>query len=80
MRLLCRSYRKAWSCTPTIYTPWLRAFFDFTEVTTGDWIIIGTATTAAVIGQFLLRRYWQKLLDLLVAKPGPEHALRGRAV
>ena len=64
----------------TIYTPWLRAFFDFTEVTTGDWIIIGTATTAAVIGQFLLRRYWQKLLDLLVAKPGPEHALRGRAV
>ncbi len=64
----------------TIYTPELRDFFDFTEVTNRDWVIVGTAVTGALIGQFILSRYWQRLLDFLIAKPGPEHALRGRAV
>jgi len=64
----------------TIYTPRLRAFFDFTEVHTGDWVIVLTAVAGALIGQYLLSRYWQQALDFLTAKPGKEERLRGRAI
>jgi len=64
----------------TIYTPRLRAFFDFTEVHTGDWVIVLTAVAGALIGQYLLSRYWQQVLDFLTAKPGKEERLRGRAI
>jgi hypothetical protein len=64
----------------TIYTPRLRRFFDFTEVHTGDWIIVGCAVLAALAGQYLLSRYWQEFLDLLTAAPRKADRLRGRAV
>ncbi len=64
----------------TVYTPALRSFFDFTEVKTGDWVIVITAVAGAVAGQWLLSRYWQPFLDLLIAKPGDKDKLRGRAV
>ena len=54
----------------TIYTPWLRDFFDFTEVPTCDWVIVGAAVAASLAGQYLLARYWQQILDVLIAKPG----------
>ncbi len=64
----------------TIYTPRLREFFDFTEVHTGDWVIVLTAVAGALIGQYLLSRYWQEFLDFLTAKPGKQDRLRGRAI
>lgn len=64
----------------TVYSPTLRRFFDFTEVHTGDWIIVLTAVAASLLLQYLLSRYWQEFLDLLTAKPGKSEALRGRAV
>lgn len=64
----------------TIYTPWLRDFFDFTPVATGDWIIVGIAVAASLAGQWVLSHYWQQIIDILIAKPGKEDALRGRAV
>ncbi len=64
----------------TMYTPALRDFFEFTEVTPGDWVIIGVAVLGALILQWVLSRYWQELLDLLIAKPGDDDALRGRGV
>ncbi len=64
----------------TIYTPALREFFDFTEVHTGDWAIVLSAVAGALIGQYLLSRYWQEFLDILTAKPGKQDRLRGRAV
>lgn len=64
----------------TIYTPRLRQFFDFTEVHTGDWVIVLTAVAGALVGQYLLSRYWQEFLDFLTAKPGKQDRLRGRAV
>uniref|UniRef100_UPI002ADDD4D5 hypothetical protein n=1 Tax=Tepidiforma sp. TaxID=2682230 RepID=UPI002ADDD4D5 len=64
----------------TIYTPRLRQFFDFTEVHTGDWVIVLTAVAGALLGQYLLSRYWQEFLDFLTAKPGKQDRLRGRAV
>jgi cation-transporting ATPase E len=63
----------------TVYSPPLRSFFDFTEVHTGDWIIVLTAVAASLLLQYLLSRYWQEFLDLLTAKPGKNEALRGRA-
>ena len=63
-----------------IYTPSLREFFDFTEVHTGDWVIVLTAVAGALAGQYLLSRYWQEFLDILTAKPGKQDRLRGRAV
>jgi cation-transporting P-type ATPase E len=62
----------------TIYTPWLRAFFDFREVHPGDWIIILTAVAGALTLQFVISRYWQQILDALIAKPKEEQASRGR--
>ncbi len=64
----------------TIYTPSLRSFFDFTEVKTGDWVIVLSAVAGALIAQYLLSRYWQVFLDLLTAKPKSTEALRGRAI
>jgi cation-transporting ATPase E len=64
----------------TIYTPWLRSFFGFTEVSTGDWVLISIAVAGALAGQYLLSRYWQKVLDVLTAAPKQAEALRGRAV
>ena len=64
----------------TMYTPSLREFFDFVEVTPDDWVIVGIAVAAALAGQYLLSRYWQNFLDILTAKPPPHERLRGRAV
>ncbi|MEO6044806.1 MAG: HAD-IC family P-type ATPase, partial [Tepidiformaceae bacterium] len=64
----------------TIYSPALRRFFDFTEVHTGDWVIVISAVTAALVGQWLLSRYWERFLNVLIAKPGEKDKLRGRAV
>lgn len=64
----------------TVYSPRLREFFDFTEVHTGDWVIVLTAVAGALVGQYVLSRYWQQILDILTAKPGKQDRLRGRAV
>ena len=64
----------------TVYTPWLSHFFDFTPVSVGDWIIVGTAVAASLAGQYILSRYWQQILDALIANPGPNERLRGRAI
>jgi cation-transporting ATPase E len=64
----------------TIYTPSIRGFFEFTEVTTGDWILVLSAVAGALTGQYLLSRYWQQFLDVLTAAPKKNEALRGRAV
>lgn len=64
----------------TVYTPALRRFFDFTEVHTGDWVIVSFAVAGALAGQYLLSRYWQEFLDLVTAAPKKSEALRGRAI
>ncbi len=64
----------------TIYSPSLRKFFDFTEVHTGDWVIVGCAVGMSLLGQYLLSRYWQQVLDVLTGRPRQAEGLRGRAV
>ena len=64
----------------TVYTPALRRFFDFTEVQTGDWVIVLSAVAGALLGQWALSRYWEQFLNLLIARPGEKDKLRGRAV
>lgn len=64
----------------TVYSASLRKFFDFTEVHLGDWVIVLAAVAAAMLGQYLLSRYWQQFLDILTAAPRKADELRGRAV
>jgi len=64
----------------TVYTPWLRHFFDFSAVTPWGWTIVGVAVAGALAGQYVISHYWQQILDLLTAKPGPKDQLRGREV
>ena len=62
----------------TVYTPSIRSFFEFTEVQALDWTIVIIASAGALAGQFLITRYWQEIVDVLLATPG-EEAERGRA-
>lgn len=62
----------------TVRNEAIREFFAFAEVSTIGWIAVGVASLAALLGQFLLSRYWQQLLDVLIARPGPEERPRGR--
>lgn len=64
----------------TVYSPPLREFFDFSEVKAGDWVIVGIAVAASLAGQYALSRYWQQIIDVLIAKPKHAERLRGRAV
>jgi cation-transporting ATPase E len=64
----------------TVYSAPLRHFFDFTPVPVGDWVIVGVAVAASLAGQYALSHYWQQILDMLIATPGPKDRLRGRAV
>lgn len=64
----------------TLYTPWLRRFFDFTEVGPGQWLIVLPAVAAALAGQYALAHYWPRIIDVLIAKPPAAEAPRGRAV
>ncbi len=63
----------------TMYTSWLRRFFDFTEMGPGQWAIVLSAVVAALVGQFCLSRYWPQIIDWLTAKPSGEEVERGRA-
>ncbi|MFQ5381882.1 MAG: hypothetical protein ACE5EF_09705, partial [Dehalococcoidia bacterium] len=61
----------------TIYTPAIRSFFEFTEVNALDWTIVAIASTGAIAGQFAITRYWQEILNVLMAVPRPDSE-RGR--
>jgi cation-transporting ATPase E len=63
----------------TVYTPWIREFFDFTQVHAFDWTVVGIAVTCSLAGQYLLSNYYHEIIDFLVARPGKKDALRGRA-
>ncbi|MEE8370226.1 MAG: HAD-IC family P-type ATPase, partial [Dehalococcoidia bacterium] len=63
----------------TLYTSWLRRFFDFTEMGPEQWAIVVPAVVSALAGQFYISRYWPQIIDWLTAKPsGDEAAERGR--
>lgn len=63
----------------TVYTPAIRGFFEFTEVKVLDWTIVLIASAGALVGQFVITRYWQRILDILMAAPKKSDTERGRA-
>ncbi len=69
-----------WGLLLTLGAQDVRSFFAFTEVSAGDWAIVGVATAATLAAQFAISRYWPQILDFVTAKPPPHEAPRGRAV
>jgi cation-transporting ATPase E len=62
----------------TLYVPWLRSFFDFTEMHADDWAIVLPAVAGALAGQYLISHYWQTIVDFLSARPVAPETMRGR--
>jgi magnesium-transporting ATPase (P-type) len=57
----------------------LRTFFAFTSVSTGEWVVVLVASTAALGGQYVLSRYWRQIIEFLVAAPSADEVARGRS-
>ncbi len=60
----------------TVYTPWLRDFFDFSALNAGEWAVVGVGTAAALAGQYYVSRHWRSILAFILASGGER--LRGR--
>jgi cation-transporting ATPase E len=56
----------------------LRDFFAFTSVSNIGWAFATAATVLAIALRWALSRYWQRILDVVTARPGPEQTPRGR--
>ena len=56
----------------------LRDFFAFTPVSNISWAFATAATVLAIALRWALSRYWQRILDVVTARPGPEQTPRGR--
>ena len=64
----------------TIYTPWIRDFFDFVSVGLDEWGIVIPAVISAMVGQYVLSRNWREILAWIIKQPEAEELERGRAV
>ena len=64
----------------TIYTPWLRSFFDFGPIGAGEWSIVVPAVVGAMVGQYVISRYWREIIAWIVKQPSEDMLNRGRAV
>ena len=62
----------------TVYTPWLRDFFNFTPLNAGEWAIVGVGTAAALAGQYYVSHHWREIIAFILATPGKKERLRGR--
>jgi len=62
-----------------VYVDWIRTFFDFEPVDAGGWVIVISATVAAITGQFLITRNWNAILNFIAQAPRMGENLRGRA-
>lgn len=63
----------------TLYTPWLRSFFDFGSVGINEWAIVVPAVLLAMIGQYAIRRYWREIIAWIIKQPKEDELSRGRA-
>lgn len=64
----------------TLYTEWLRRFFDFTEMGVAQWALVAPAVLAAIVGQFVISRWWQQIIDFATARGVTSGIERGRSV
>jgi cation-transporting ATPase E len=64
----------------TLHIDPLRDFFEFVEPDLADWILIVCAVSAALVGQYVITKYWPQIVDFLAAKPKTAEASRGRPI
>ncbi|MEE9277836.1 MAG: HAD-IC family P-type ATPase [Dehalococcoidia bacterium] len=64
----------------TLYTPWLRSFFDFGSIGVDEWAIVMPAVVAAMVGQYVFSHYWREIIAWIVKQPSEKDVSRGRAV
>ncbi|MEE9278402.1 MAG: hypothetical protein V3V06_08320, partial [Dehalococcoidia bacterium] len=64
----------------TLYTPWLRSFFDFRSIGVDEWAIVMPAVVAAMVGQYVISHYWREIIAWIVKQPSEKDVSRGRAV
>ncbi len=64
----------------TLQVRLLRDFFEFVQPDVADWILVSFAVVVALVGQYLLSRYWPQIVDAIIARPKGEQLPRGRPV
>ena len=64
----------------TLYTPALRAFFEFRPMSADEWTIVITASLAAFAGKYLIARFSSEAIRWFSGAAEEEAASRGRAV
>ena len=63
-----------------IYTPVVRDFFDFAAVGVAEWAIVIPAVISAMIGQYVISRYWREIVRWIVRPESEYEVSRGRAI
>jgi cation-transporting ATPase E len=64
----------------TIYTPWLRGFFEFEDMSPGDWVIVTVAVAGALALQYALSRYYPQILEFLSGARRGTAPIRGKPI
>ena len=63
----------------TLYTPFLRDFFDFGAIGVTEWSIVIPAVVAAMAGQYIFSRYWRAIIGWITKQAEERELARGRA-
>jgi cation-transporting ATPase E len=64
----------------TVFTNWLREFFDFTSLSTIEWIIISLTVAGTLTLQYVVTKNWSRIIRFITAEPKETDKIRGRVV
>ena len=64
----------------TVFTNWLREFFDFTSLSTIEWITVFLTVVGTLTLQYLVTKNWSRIIRFVTAEPKETDKIRGRIV